>query len=254
MNFFKNRLVATCLLLVAIFGLTPVIAQGQLQGKADKVQESIWENEKSLWFRLSARNNAAGNLVAIAVDYPNAGTEREALRFAQEEMASALAGKDPEDLYNANAALEPAFQALYQKLSSENLSDNDRKDVESYQTTFNGAQRMLEIAAKEYNEEVQKFRMMVYDQPPAHMLTEWFDIDMPEYYSADGDDYDNAPEAPLMESFSQLPDVPDVPDAPELGSVRVDVSDIIDSVFDGVGDVMDGVMDGVGDILDEVLD
>lgn len=247
MNFFKNRLVATCLLLVVIFGVTPVIAQGQLEDKVEKVQQSIYENDKGVCFRLSARSNAAGNLVAIAAGYPDVVTEMEALRFAQQEMASALDSPDPEDLYNANAALEPAFQALYQKLAGQNLSDNDRKDIESYQTTFNGAQRMLVKAAKEYNEEVKKFRTMVYGQ---HMFAQWFGIDMPKYYSADGDDYDAAPEAPLTETSLDIPEVPEVPEVPSLGNAMDGVGNVIDSVFDDVGDVMDGV----GDILDEVLD
>jgi len=246
MNFFKNRFVATCLLLAVLFGVTPVVAQGQLQDRAENVQEQFYD-DKDIHKRLRSRGDAAGNLVSIAVGYPSLISETEALRFAHETFQDVIGDDDLEDIYDANAELELKFQTLYKLLVKEDLDETDQRAVESYANTFNGAQRMIE--SSDYNEQVKAFHQKTLDRWPASMLAEIFDLDLPEYYAPDSDNIDSGHHTEHT-SAANLLEPPEAPEAPDLDETLDEVDDLLDTVFDGVGDTLDSV----GDLLDDVLD
>lgn len=242
MNFFKNRFLATVLLLTVVFGVTPVVAQGQLEDKVSDIESTIYD-WKGIWDRLDERTDAAGNLVSIALDYPSLVTETEALRFAHKEMEDALAD-DLEDMYEANEELEPAFQALYQKLLEVDLSDEDRRAIESYQNTFNGAQRSLEAAAKDYNNRAREFNQATFRRFPAEMLASTFDIEPAEYFGpVDGDSMERPPR-PEVPEVPEVLDLPEVPDAPDL-------DETINNFVDGITDYVNQT---VHDALDDALE
>lgn len=248
MKFFKNRFVAKCLLFVAIFGLTPFVAQGQLVDKVDEVEATIYEY-RGIYQRLEESCDAAGNLVSIALDYPALVTETEALRFAYGEMDACLSDDDLEDMYEANEELTTAFHALYQKLSDTDLSDEDRRAVESYINTFNGAQRTLDAAADDYNEQVQVFRSGTFSRFPARVIADRFDIDAPEYFAA-GDSFSDASSHPLLPEPQDAPEVPDAPEAPELPDAP-DLDQTIDDFVDGITDYVNQT---VSDALDDAFE
>lgn len=245
MNFFKNRFLATVLLLAVVFGVTPVVAQGQLEDKVSDIEYTMYD-WKGIWDRLDERSDAAGNLVSIALDYPALVTEMEALRFAHKEMEDALAD-DLDDMYEANQELDPAFQALYQKLLEADLSDEDRRAIESYQNTFNGAQRALESAAKDYNDRARTFNQATFHRFPADMLASTFDIEPAEYFGpvdSDSIDRSSRPEVPEVPEAPKVPDPPEVPDAPDLDeTINNFVSGITDYVNHTVSDALDDAFD-----------
>lgn len=243
MNFFKNRFLATVLLLAVVFGVTPVVAQGQLEGKVSAIEEML-DDDRGVFDRLEERNDAAGNLVSIALDYPSLVTETENLRFLYGEMDDSLDDEKPEELYSLNEELEPAFQALYQKLLEVDLSDEDRRAIESYQNTFNGAQRMLEAAAKDYNIRAREFNQATFRRFPANMLASTFDIEPAEYFGSAESDSMERPLRPDVPEVPEVPDLPEVPDAPDL-------DETINNFVDGITDYVNQT---VHDALDDAFD
>ena len=242
MNFFKNRLLATVLLLAVVFGLTPVVAQKQLESKVSEIEDTIYD-WKGIWNRLNERNDAAGNLVSIALDYPELVSETETIRFAHKEMSDAIVD-DLEDMYEANEELEPAFQALYQKLLNIELSDEDRRAIESYQNTFNGAQRALESAANDYNDRARAFNQSTFHRFPADMFASTFDIEPAEYFGPVSTDFVEG------SARSEVPDVPEAPDPLEMP----DAPDLDETIGNFVDGITDYVNQTVHDALDDALE
>ncbi len=244
MKFLKNRFVAKFLLLAAIFGITPFIADGQLEDKVWEVQSAIYDY-RGVYDRLEESNDAAGNLVSIALDYPTLVTETEALRFAYGEMDECLDDDDLDDMYEANVELASAFHALYEKLSDVDLSDEDRRAVEAYINTFNGAQRTLKAAADDYNGQVRSFRGRTMGQFPANVIVDLFDIDAPEYFAAD-DAFSEAADQRAMTVIPDVPEapkVPDVPDAPDAPDLDQTINDFVDGITDYVNHTVSDALD-----------
>ena len=248
MKFLKNRFVAKFLLLATIFGITPFIADGQLEDKVWEVQSAIYDY-RGVYDRLEESNDAAGNLVSIALDYPSLVTETEALRFAYGEMDECLSDDDLEDMYEANVELASAFHALYEKLSDLDLSVEDRRAVEYYINTFNGAQRTLEAAADDYNNQVREFRIRTMGQFPANIVVDMFDIDAPDYFASD----DERSESANHRTMATIPDVPEVPDVPEIPDVP-NAPDLDQTINDFVDGISDYVNQTVSDALDDAFE
>ena len=228
MKFLKNRFVAKFLLLATIFGITPFIADGQLEDKVWEVQSAIYDY-RGVYDRLEESNDAAGNLVSIALDYPTLVTDDD----------------DLDDMYEANVELASAFHALYEKLSDVDLSDEDRRAVEAYINTFNGAQRTLKAAADDYNGQVRSFRGRTMGQFPANVIVDLFDIDAPEYFAAD-DAFSEAADQRAMTVIPDVPEapkVPDVPDAPDAPDLDQTINDFVDGITDYVNHTVSDALD-----------
>lgn len=202
MKFFNNRFVAVCILLVGMVISTFSGVESQLTEKVNACESQLYYSDtgsKAIFQRLEDRCDAASNLVSIAYNYPNIVTETEELRFAQTEMYDGLYyGGDISAMFDANENLEPAFQALYQALIEEDLSEDDFRAVESYVTTFNGAQRMIDEDETDYNTSVQNFIHSTMNAFPARIFVDLLDIDEPEFFRSDRDNVDSTIEIPLQ--------------------------------------------------------
>lgn len=183
MKFFNNRIVATCILIVGVVVSTFISAGNKLEDKVWDVESQFYwssSGSKAIQERLEDRCDAASNLVSIAYNYPNVMTETETLRFAHTELYDHLWSDDFSALYDANEDIEPAFQTLYRALSEEDLTETDLRAVESYATTFNGAQRM--INESDYNQTVDAFVEDTLDRFPASFFVRVLDIEEPQRF------------------------------------------------------------------------
>lgn len=181
MNFFKNPLVAVLLAVIVVAGSTLVNTDVKLGEACQAAEDAFYTNDgsaKSIYSRLDARLDAANGLWTIIQNYNN--SEAIDLSAARGTLLSARENRDISDMFAANKALQSAFDSALASLGKYSLDSGEKEAVESYATTFAGAQKMIDES--KYNENVLEFQRGVLDKFPASVLKGIVGIDEPELF------------------------------------------------------------------------
>lgn len=142
---------------------------------------------KSIRSQLVNRSEAALNLVSVANNFPEVESETAALRSAANTLRDLLYTEaGPRALYEANAKVEKAFQALSPRMDELELDKRDLENVEAARVTMREAAATIEEAG--YNESVRRFDREVLSIFPTNFFKTICGVQGPELFDVTGSD------------------------------------------------------------------
>lgn len=174
MALLKNRTFAVCLTLV-ICAAALLIGIGRSTSKQIAATRELFDTGvmgsesyrlPSGAQQLESRSNAALGLLSLSAELPEAEGASQSLRQAREEL---LAAKSLGDKAAANKKLTEACNGLLAQLKEAGLSDNQQAALESYESTLDNAQRLLDSCG--YNEACRALEEDVLKHFPVRLLS-----------------------------------------------------------------------------------
>ena len=183
MDFFRSRAGALALTVVAVLGSLLLNTRVKLGNACQKTEDAFYTSEtsvKSIYARLDQRADAANGLWSILQKYDADAASR--LSLARNVLVDARAARDISAMYDANEALQTAFDTALAALNAQTLSAGDQSAVSDYETAFSGAQKMIDENG--YNELTRAFLQKTYDVFPARLLASLTGVDAPELFES----------------------------------------------------------------------
>ncbi len=129
--------------------------------------------------KLDERATAALGLITVASHYDALSDKTEGLRETRLELMDAGTISDK---YEANEKMQSSYETLYAELTLQSLTDSEAAAAESYASTLDGAQGVIEKSA--YNDMVSSFRQELGTFPVVVLKNLAF-ASYPEYFGAE---------------------------------------------------------------------
>lgn len=159
MKFLKNRVVAVLISLAIVISSTLISTNAKLGRRCEKISDGFYEGvtyngteRKSIASQLRVICSAMDSLAAISDEY---GIDGDGYTKMADIMRSSLSYSSVSENYDAYSELSSAFNKLSRALSSADLSEQDRSEVDQCILTVSGAQQAIEDSG--YNESVREF-------------------------------------------------------------------------------------------------
>lgn len=190
MEFFKKRsgaiLVFFAVVILASFFAANRSLSSKVQEINDLFSDGVYDpylgyRRPSIRRQLEVRSNASNNLLSVGLKFPEAKAETEALSEARTRLIngisnSAGAGK----LYDINQELDSAYKALYERLRTLPLNNDQRKTVDDSLKDWEGSAKKIQESG--YNEAVRAFNREVLSVFPTNFLMKIVFVDPPELF------------------------------------------------------------------------
>lgn len=150
MSTLKKRSTAVLIAVVVIVIGTLFGVHRSVDGQTDKIEALFYSGvyitdekytQPSIDSQLKKRDTAALGLVTVANNYSGLKTLTNALQEAR--LALDNASTIPEK-YTANEKMQAAYKSLYASLTQQNLKANEKTSSDSYASTLDGAQGVIE--------------------------------------------------------------------------------------------------------------
>ena len=167
MKLLENKAVSIVLMVVLIAAGTWLGGWKGLSSLYSKAEDVFFVGEDGdgicIENDLSERAAAAGNMVTIARKYLGDSQEVKALSDASSALTATEKNRDIATRLAANQALDTAMTALYQRLETENLSDQDETYRQRLYADFNS--RNDTISHDPYNQYAQTYNQTLAGFP-----------------------------------------------------------------------------------------
>ena len=142
---------------------------------------------KSIRSQLVNRADACANMVSVANNFGEVAEETAALRAATNGMKDLLYTEaGPRALYEANAKLDKAFQALSSQMDALEMDQRDRENVAADRLVMKESAEIIDESG--YNESVRRFDREVLSIFPTSFFKDICFIREPELFDAPGTD------------------------------------------------------------------
>ena len=187
MKLFKKRGFAWCIAAIAIVRSILFGSYRSLNAQAKKVTNQFYNGvydqkqdytQPSINSQLDKCIDAAMGVLSITNHYENLINESSLLREARQALLDA---DTIGEKFKANTALKFAYDSAVSALEKVSLSESDASALESYRSTFDGAQGVIEKSL--YNEQVEKFENYTISAFPAGILGGITGVTYPEYFN-----------------------------------------------------------------------
>lgn len=167
MKLFENKGISIVLMAALILAGTWLGGWRSLGSLYSKVEDVFFVGEDRdgicIENDLSERAAAAGNMVTIARKYLGDSPEVQALSEAASALTATGRNRDISARLSANQTLDTAMSALYQRLETETLSDQDEKYRQRLYADFNS--RNDTISHDPYNQYAQEYNQVLSGFP-----------------------------------------------------------------------------------------
>ncbi len=190
MNFLKKPAGAVLVSLAVIILSSFFAANRSLSVKVQEINDlfsdgvydsNVGYKQKSIKSQLDVRADASMNLISVGANCSGAEAETDALRNARNVLVNGLArSAGAEKLFDANADLQKAFDALYAKIESLPLTANNRTIAEESRNRMTNAASMIEKSG--YNEAVREFNRKVLSAFPTNFIKSFALVKSPELF------------------------------------------------------------------------
>jgi len=161
MIIFKNRKFAVLVVVFVVVVATLLGVRGSLMRLSRDAERMFFDGvfleaenyrQPSIDAQLNNRMSCALGFASLMLNHPEIESEAEALLSARRVLIDASSIKDK---YSANERMQRAFVALANKAEKLGLSNKETEDLESYSSTFHGAQ--IAIRNSSYNQKAKSF-------------------------------------------------------------------------------------------------
>ena len=188
MDVFKKRSTAFVILVIVLVFGTLFGVHRSVGAETKKIEAMFYDGvyieeddytQRSIAELLDVRATDALGLVTIANHYDALAELADSLRQSRLALmdADTIAGK-----YEANVKMQSAYEALYDALISQSLTDSEQAAAQSYAETLDGAQSVIQSST--YNDAVASFREEL-GAFPVNLLKNPAFVTLPEYFGAE---------------------------------------------------------------------
>ena len=183
LNFFRNKLVALIIAVVAVGTSTLVSVNAKLSSACEAQEAAFFtaREGKAPGRYIDQQISAAAALATVGGHYASLERDVAALRDARTALVRAYEDRDIPDICEAAGKLERQVETFEDVLGRYPLSAEDKSAAEDAFDTVYGARKM--IADSSYNADVRAFNSRVYNAFPANVFAELLNIDEPELYA-----------------------------------------------------------------------
>lgn len=173
----KARKVAGVVLVAVLVLFTILGLNRSVAAQAHKTA-ALYEASFGIADQLGERLNAARGLASLASENAALSDLYNALRDAYNALYDA---QGPHAQYQANMALETAWQALYTALQDTDLSSDTQQQADYYADTLTNAQRCIDTDG--YNAAVAQFQTEVMGTPVTRLFRVLIWAELPEAFA-----------------------------------------------------------------------